>query len=552
MPEVQETPVTAPGSITGDTHAAARGYPILDTLPRRAWLWALLLGLVSATGFAPLGMWPLALLSAGLFVVLAARSVTLKQAFSLGWLFGWTHFTFGNNWIATAFTYQSEMPAVLGWVAVPLLAVYLAVWPALAALASRALVRSGPGWAFALVFSGAWIVTEWMRGWVFTGYAWNPFAMVLLGPFDRPGLAALSPLMGTYALSGVAMLLGTAGVLLVRERRWRVAVLVAILLAIGMYWPAPAARPGNLQVTIVQPDIRQPQLDDPRFFEPNFQTLAQLSSRVPGSGEGPRIVLWPESGMVDYLREGYPQRYYDRTTALGSPLFARRRLGATVGEGSVLLTGAVDLEIGADETGRVRALGARNAVTAVSADGELLAGYAKAHLVPYGEYLPLRGLLEPLGLSRLVAGSIDFWPGPGPQTLDLGDYGQAGIQICYEIVFSGQVTDRDNRPDYIFNPSNDGWFGAFGPPQHLAQARMRAIEEGLPVLRATTTGISAVIDPRGVVRDYLGQHVEGRIDTVVPPAAAPTLFARFGNLLPLGWASVLLALGIIAMRRRAG
>src|SRR5690606_23947636 len=141
----------------------------------------------------------------------------------------------------------------------------------------------------------------------------------------------------------------------------------------------------------------------------------------------------------------------------------------------------VDLEI---RNGR--AAGARNSVTALDDQGEIVGSYDKAHLVPYGEYLALRWLLEPLGASRLVPGSIDFWPGPGPRTLDLGRWGRAGIQVCYEIIFSGQVVDSANRPDYIFNPSNDGWFGSFGPPQHLAQARMRAIEEGLPVLRSTT------------------------------------------------------------------
>jgi apolipoprotein N-acyltransferase len=124
----------------------------------------------------------------------------------------------------------------------------------------------------------------------------------------------------------------------------------------------------------------------------------------------------------------------------------------------------------------------------VDAAGTIRAGYAKAHLVPYGEYLPMRPLLTPLGLSRLVPGSLDFWPGPGPRTLDLGPWGRAGVQVCYEIVFSGAVVDRVHRPDYIFNPSNDGWFGASGPPQHLAQTRLRAIEEGLPVLRSTTNG----------------------------------------------------------------
>ncbi len=528
-----------------------RSLPIIDYVPARSWLWALALGLLSATGFQPLGLWPLALVAAGLFVALIARSESRKQAAWLGWLFGWAHFTFGNNWIATAFTYQAEMPAALGWLAVPLVAIYLAAYPSLTALAARAVVSKGPPWAFATVFAAAWIVTEWLRSWLFTGYAWNPFAMALLGPFDRPGLAALSPIMGTYALSGVAMLLGAALVLLSAERRLRVLVLVAVLITAGMYWPAPQPREGELLVTIVQPDIEQATLNDPRSFEPNFQKLAQLSPPLDAAQTRPRIVLWPESGMVDYLREGYPQRYYNQTTALGSPIFARRRLGQSVGEGSLLLTGAVDLEFGEDEPGVVRAVGARNAVTVVSPDGEILGGYSKAHLVPFGEYLPLREWLEPLGLSRLVAGTIDFWPGPGPQTLDLGEYGKAGMQVCYEIIFSGQVTDPANRPDYIFNPSNDGWFGAFGPPQHLAQARMRAIEEGLPVLRATTTGISAVIDPRGVVREHLGNHDEDRIDAIVPPAAPPTLFARLGNILPLIWAAIFLLIGIVAMRRAA-
>jgi apolipoprotein N-acyltransferase len=222
-----------------------------------------------------------------------------------------------------------------------------------------------------------------------------------------------------------------------------------------------------------------------------------------------------------------------------------------IGKDSLLLTGAVDLEIGERE-GRLRAVGAYNAVTPIDGEGNLGQRYAKAHLVPFGEYLALRWLLEPLGASRLVAGSINFIPGPGPQTLDLGGFGRAGVQICYEIVFSGEVVDRANRPDYIFNPSNDGWFGAWGPPQHLAQARLRAIEEGLPVLRSTTTGISAMIDADGVVRQYIATGREGRIEGFVPPAKPPTLFAQLGNTLPLGWAIVLAFVSLVAMRRRGG
>ncbi len=524
-----------------------------EQLPRFAGLWALLLGVLAATGFAPLGLWPVALIAAGFALRFFALAQTRRQAAWLGWLFGLGHFTLSNNWIATAFTYQAEMPVFLGWIAVPLIAVYLAVYPMLAAVFARAIAGRGLTLGFVLVFAGCWVVSEWLRSWVFSGYAWNPFAMSLLGGFERPGLAALAPWMGTYALSGLAMVLAGGFVLLLYERRFALGAAVALLLAAGMFAPPPSPREGTLAVTIVQPDIRQPTLTNPAYYEPNFRRLADLSPRLASgdghAGEGPRLVLWPESGMVDYLRAGYPQRYYDSTTALGSPLFARRRLGRVVGEDSVLLTGAVDLEIGTVD-GRKRAIGARNAVTAVAEDGGILGGYAKAHLVPYGEYLPLREFLEPLGLSRLVAGSIDFWPGPGPRTLDLGEHGQAGVQICYEIVFSGQVTQDGARADYIFNPSNDGWFGAFGPPQHLAQARMRAIEEGLPVLRATTTGISAVIDARGVVREYLGHQVRGRIDTVVPPAHAPTLFARTGNALTLVWGAIFLVIGSVAMRRR--
>ena len=259
----------------------------------------------------------------------------------------------------------------------------------------------------------------------------------------------------------------------------------------------------------------------------------------------------PADWVVAQYRAQFPhwspeQLFYAATTAGRDPQFARQRIARVIGEGSLLLTGTMDLEIEGDS-----AVAAYNVVTVVDDEGEIVGGYRKAHLVPYGEYLPFRDLLEPIGLSRLVAGSIDFVPGPGPQTLDLGDYGRAGIQICYEIIFSGQVADGANRPDYIVNPSIDGWFGPTGPPQHMAQARMRAIEEGLPILRSTTTGISGVIDPRGVVREHIGMGKRARIEGNVPPAAAPTLFSLMGNWLALVWALALLGGSLVVMRRRA-
>ncbi|MEO0061453.1 MAG: hypothetical protein RLZZ08_13 [Pseudomonadota bacterium] len=519
---------------------------VWDALLARPRLAALALGLLSATGFQPIGLWPVALAAMALFVALLAQAADPRRAAMLGWLFGWAHFTLGNNWIATAFTYQANMPAVLGWAAVPLLAVYLAVYPALAALGAHALAgrggRPGLGWAMVLAFAGCWTISELMRAAVFTGYAWNPFAMLLLGPFDRPGLAAIAPWTGTYALSGLAVLVAGCFAVALSLRRYFAAGAAAALLAGGMLLPAGPAGRGTVPFTLVQPDLRQEVLNDLLYQQANFAKLARLSQpRHPGST---RLVLWPESGLSEYLRPGYPQRFYDQMTTLGDPAFARRRIGRVIGPGSLLMSGAVDLKIADGD-----AVGAYNSVTAIGDDGAIRAGYSKAHLVPYGEYLPLRWMLEPLGVSRLVPGAIDFLPGPGPRTLNLGPYGRAGVQICYEIVFSGEVAARGaQRPDYIFNPSNDGWFGTFGPPQHLAQARMRAIEEGLPVLRSTTTGISAVIDARGVVRQYLSRHVAGRLDGMVPAAAPPTLFAQMGNALSFCWAFLFLIGAVVALR----
>ena len=507
---------------------------------------ALLLGLLSATGFQPLHIWPLGLAAMAAFVWLAYRQESGKGVFLTGWLFGVAHFTLTNNWIATAFTYQAEMPAVLGWAAVPLLSLYLAVWPALASLGAWLVARGRGLLPFALTLGGLWIGAEWFRSWVFTGYAWGPFSMMMLGDWERPGVAWVLPWIGSYALSGLTVALCGVFAWTIAARRWAIAGGLLVAVAVAMFLPGAPPKQGSLPLTLVQPNLQQDELDDPSKYEEQFRRIASLS--VPQRPVSRRLVLWPESGVPDYLRPGYPQRYYNQMTAGGDPAFARYRIGQTLGEGGLLLTGAVDLEI-EDVDGRARATGAYNSITPIDAEGNLGQRYAKAHLVPYGEYLPMRALLEPLGMSRLVAGSIDFIPGPGPQTFDLGPQGKAGMQICYEIVFSGEVVERGNRPDYIFNPSNDGWFGDWGPPQHLAQARMRAIEEGLPVLRSTTTGISAVIDSGGIVRQYIGRNVADRIDTFVPPAGDPTLFYSIGHWLTLLWSLLLLIGSLVAVRR---
>ena len=323
-----------------------------------------------------------------------------------------------------------------------------------------------------------------------------------------------------------------------RERRWRPAA--AVLLPLGILallpkGPAELPRADAPLVRVVQPNIGQETKYDPAQDARNFTKLAMLSG-TPGAE--PRLLLWPEAAVPEYLDED---------------VRARERLAALLGPRDILLTGATKRYRRQEVKGEYieeYTIGGRNSLFAMDARGRLLHRYDKSHLVPYGEYLPMRPLLSTIGLSRLVPGDIDFWPGPGPLSYALPGFGKAGVQICYEIIFSGQVVDRADRPDFLFNPSNDAWFGSWGPPQHLAQARLRAIEEGIPVIRSTPTGISAVVDADGRVLNRLPHMTAGFIETHLPPAHAPTLFARLGNIIPLMLAIFLAALGV-AMRRRA-
>jgi len=501
---------------------------------------AFLAGLVSALGFQPVGWWPLTVLAVAALIELVRRAPNLRGALARGWWFGLGHFTLGLNWIATAFTYQAAMPAWLGWVAVVLLSLYLAVYPALAAGLAWTAGRKNPT-ALALAFAGAWIATEWLRATAFTGFAWNPLGVVLV----PTGLSWLAPWIGTYGLSGVAALLAGAGALAMRARGRRpAAILVLVLIGGGtLGWavraPAPAGQ--GPAIRIVQPNIGQEEKWRPGFEAQSLARLAAMSHQPPDA-DTPRLLIWPEAAVTEPLQD---QRLLNMA-AQDRLAETRATVRHVIAPHELLLTGGITFE----SADRLMATGATNSIFALTPDMRILARYDKAHLVPYGEYLPMRPILSAIGLSRLAPGDLDFNPGPGPRTVTLPLDGRVGFQLCYEIIFSGDVVDRAHRPDWIFNPSNDAWFGGWGPPQHLAQARLRALEEGLPIVRATPTGISAVIDADGRIVKSLPLGTAGVIDARLPLARPPTLFARFGNMLPLLFA-LLLAVAAIAVRRKA-
>jgi len=518
----------------------------VGTHPR---LLALLLGLISATGFAPLQLWPLTLLCLALWMKLIHDAPNLRGALWRGWLFGVGHFTVNDNWIQHAFTYQDKMPPQLGYGAVVLLALYLAVYPMLTAglawrLASPRAAHDAtgePGTPFALVFGASWIATEYLRATMFTGYAWDPLGVIWVPAGAVAGIARLS---GTYALSGLTVVLAGA-LLLAFERRWRPATTIAgagvVLSIVSLILGMPLAdslAPAPAHIRVVQPNIGQ-ELRGETDGELMHATLAGLSGHP---GPAPRLILWPEGVVREYLEDGYPYYYYGGL----DPLYARARLAQLLGPRDLLLAGGTALEF--DRQGNIQM--GDNSVFAVGPDARLHGRYDKAHLVPYGEYLPMRPLLSAIGLSRLVPGDIDFKSGPGPRTIAFPGFGPIGFQVCYEIIFSGEVIDRTHRPRLLFNPSNDAWFGGWGPPQHLAQARMRAIEEGLPIVRATPTGISAIIDADGRLLATIPLDHAGAVELPIPPAHAPALFARLGNWMAAITAALLL-LCAIAIRRRA-
>jgi apolipoprotein N-acyltransferase len=469
-------------------------------------------GVLAALALPPLHLLPFLLPAFTGLLWLLDGAGRPRQAALIGWSFGFGHMTAGLYWVGIAFLVDAARFGLVMPFAVGGLAAGLAVFPALAALA--VFLSGGRGPARVVLLAAAWLTTEWLRSWLLTGFPWN-----LLGTVwsFSPAMLQLAALAGVWGLSLVSVLAAAAPAVLAETggRGGRVFV-AAVAVLLSLVWAGGALRlaaapavggdvvPG-VRLRLVQASIAQSLKWAPELRQRHVEDQWRLSQR-PGPAPVTHII-WPETA-VPYL--------------LDQDADLRRYLAAIVPPGGLLITGAPRAGGAAGES-RLW-----NSLQALDGRGDVVATYDKHHLVPFGEYTPWRGLL---GALKLTAGSTDFAAGPGPVTLALPGLPAASPLICYEAIFPGQVAATGRRPGWLLNITNDGWFGtSSGPYQHFASARLRAVEEGLPLIRAANSGISAVVDPYGRVVGRLDLNEIGVLDAPLPRALpGGAVYARFGN-----------------------
>lgn len=500
-------------------------------LPARMAL-AALAGGGAVFGMAPFDSWPvmLAMLAVLCWLVdgAAERPRPRRTAALTGWAFGFTYFAGGFYWVGEAF-YVDPATVWMMPFAVTLLPAGMALYYALAAGVTRAFPQRGA--AFALLFAAMFAATEFLRGWLFTGFPWNLFGAAFIGSGIDQGAA----IAGLYGLTLAALIAGFGLYPLVATRGWRgfvPALLGAALLGGGFSYgqlraPTPAAR--DIHIRIVQPDNPQSEKSRPDYGRRLWQRLIGLTLE-PGADQTD-IFIWPE-GVTPFLMDETPE--------------ALEVIGQALSDDQILIAGSARRQ---RLTGDVRYY---NTLFVVDGAGQIITAYDKAHLVPFGEYMPLPGLFRALGIASLNARVADaFTPGPGLQTLAIGALPPFSALICYEALFPAQVVGADQpRPDWLANITDDSWFGTqTGPWQHLTTARFRAIEEGLPLIRSATTGVSAVIDADGriVIASGIGEAV--KLDALLPGARAPTPFALHGHLAFWLMLALVVALGGILTER---
>ncbi|MFZ0763099.1 MAG: apolipoprotein N-acyltransferase [Bradyrhizobium sp.] len=514
-----------------------------------AWGWkraaiALIAGAFSSLAMAPFNAWPILFLTFPVAVwqidgAGAGRWRGVPAAAMTGWWFGLGYFVPGLYWIGYAFLVDASTFAWLMPFAVLGLPAYLALFMALGFALARLFWTRDASRVIALAASLT--MSEWLRGHALTGFPWNTLGYALTEPL---ALAQTASLIGLWGLTFLAVAIFASPAVLIdstsRGRKPWIAPALAlvVLLAMAVFGVVRLSRQPtvmlNTKLRIMQPNLEQ----DARF---NYSAKAEvmkkyltLSDRASGpQSTGVRdvnILIWPESAFPFFLT-----READ----------AMAQIADLLPKGTVLVTGSVRAP---DVPPGTRIRRAYNSIYVIDHDGNVLSVYDKLHLVPFGEFLPFQDWLEKIGLEQLTKVQGGFIPGTHRRSMDVPNAPRMLPLICYEAVFPGDVVERNDRPGWIVNLTNDGWFGiSTGPYQHLQQARLRAIEQGLPLVRAANTGISAVIDPLGRVVARLGLGLEGVLDSNLPAAIPPTPYARAGDLPAL---IVLAVAWLFVIRRR--
>ncbi len=465
---------------------------------------AFVAGALAALAMPPLHWLPLAVVGIVAFVWLWDTAPGPRSALLRGWAWGTGHFAVGSYWIVEAFFVPPADYGPLGPPIVIGLAALLGFFPAMAAGAAKWVALRWPSmggrYCRLLLLAIAWTIAEWLRGHVFTGYAWNPLAHVWA--FATPLLQGAA-LFGVYGLGLLTFMILAAPV-----AGWRASIL-ALVVAGGAGFagqaamaPVDTAGDGPL-VRIVQPNTPQAEKWRPEMRAAHMAKLVEMS-RSHGF-DGLAAVIWPETAPPFVVQPGSA---------------ALEVMAKAVPPGGYLLTGA------ARQT-RNREDGVWNSLLVIDGAGEIVATYDKVHLVPLGEYIPFHKQLAPVS-GAIGRGSFEV--GESRVTLALPRLPSFSPIICYEVIFPAAVTGPGARPRWLLNVTNDAWFGlSSGPYQHLASARLRAVEEGLPMFRAANTGVSAVIDAYGRVLAALDMQREGVIDHRIPAAREPTPYGRWGD-----------------------
>ncbi len=526
MSPTNTTAITSASSAKRSTDRAPAGHLIGRLTARlaalRGWradLAAWLLGALSAAALPPVFALPVLLVAVPGLLVLIGSARGPGVAARRGWWFGFGLHLVGTYWITEAILIE----AVRFWwfvpLAVPALAAGLACFLAPAAAVAR---LATPGWPRALTLAGAWVLGDLARQFAFTGFPWNPWGSDWEFP-GRLGDVFMQPAawVSIHGLTFATILLASLPLL---DRRWRIAGVVVVAAwagaGIARLRPALPAPAMPLTVVLVQGDVAEGQKWDRAVAMGIFERYLRLTHEgVVAAGSGPKVVVWPETASPFLLQQ-------DPT--------ARAAIVAA-SDGAPALVGTVRF----DAQGRPR-----NTLLALTGDGRIAGIYDKWHLVPFGEYQPT---WIPIPVQVVPGGG--FARGPGPETLDVPGLPPVGPFICYEAIFPGQVIDEAHRPAWMVNITNDAWFGdSAGPRQHLAAARIRAIEEGLPLMRAANTGISAGFDARGRELGRLGINRTGVLVLPLTGALPPPLFARVGLPIPLAIAVFGLVAGLIGGR----